>query len=221
MRVSLQGISNQTFYDRLLSKRIYCKSASSWIERFFERPLQINLNFLPIDATYRLELNGMVLGHAENFSDGVLFNVFTEIDLYADCVHFLNTSCRHGYTLSIYHNDDRVHYNPLFVEYFGATSTTTHIKDPAVAEDSRELTYYKMINFEWETKKAPQGSMTANPLRELRAEISELHREQSDQNLHDIRRMTKEIKERHEAIAQEKPEKSPPPPPTRNITICK
>jgi hypothetical protein len=164
----------------------------------------------------------MPLAYAENFSDGVLFNVFTEIDLYADCVHFLNTSCRHGYTLSIYHNDDRVHYNPLFLEYFGATSTTTHIKDPAVAEDSRELTYYKMINFEWETKKAPQGRMTANPLRELRAEISELHREQSDQNLHDIRRMAKEMREMHEAAEQKrKPEESAPLPPTRNITICK
>ena len=220
MRVSLQGISNQTFYDRLLSKRIYCRSASSWIERLFERPLQINLNFLPIDATYRIELNGMPLGHAENFSDGVLFNVFTEIDLYTDCVHFLNTSCRYGYTLSIYHNNT-LHHSPLLIEYFRATSTTTHIKDPAIAEDSRELIYYKMINFEWETKKAPQGNMTTNPLRELRAEMSELRRAESDQNLRDIRRMSQEMKEKYEAAEQKKPDEPAPLPSTRNITICK
>jgi hypothetical protein len=175
-----------------------------------------------VESNYKVELNGGVLGFIEDFSDGVLFNLIVEDNnVSIDCHKFLACSYEELMNLSIRDLTSQA----LIWEYNSVTCTHTYKKH--MSEHDFFLgpcsctEYYRMIKFDWRSKNAnlrtPQTIL--NPLVELRAVISELRRAESDHNLHDIRRITKEIKEQHKAIALEE---SPPLfSPTRNIAICK
>jgi hypothetical protein len=220
MKVSLNGISNQCFFDRFFEKRIYCKSESNWFLRLFERPIPIYVKHAPIDTVYRAELNGIELGMLENFHDGVIFNLFATNNSSVEAQRFLATSREHSYTLSIYDDDHRV-----MCDYRGATGTMSHIKEPSYGIDM-DLTHYKIVTFSWESMSNGHGrQMIRNPLAEARMEL-----ERSQLNL----RRELGVNANLLQIAHEKmdypfpldapasvPENSAPLPPTRDIKICK
>ncbi|MDQ1279255.1 MAG: hypothetical protein QG670_515, partial [Thermoproteota archaeon] len=212
------------FHNKLYGKRVYCKSETNWFMRtFFEAPVELYMEPHPIDSYYRAELNGLDLGMIEGYSDGVLFNLVTQDNNMAIEAHrFLANNGE--YTLSIRDKTSQA----LLIDYHGASCIESHKKYISDHEDppTEWNDYYRIVVFDWDHKTLNNRgrSRIRNPvleLRETRTELSDLRQEQADQNIRDIRKMTKEIKERHEAITLEKPEESAPLPPTRNITICK
>lgn len=219
MKVSLNGISNQCFFDRFFEKRIYCKSEPNWFLRLFERPIPVYVECAPVETNYRAELNGFELGSLEGFDDGVIFNLYTRNDLAIECQHFLATSREHSYTLSIYDNDHRV-----ICDYRSVTGNMTHIKEPSYGTNMN-LTHYKKVTFDWEYMSNGHGlHMLRNPLNEALVEL-----ERSQFNLRAESMLSanlmkeREEKRRGEHPTEAKPvtEVSSPLPPTRDIRICK
>jgi len=228
MKVSLNGISNQCFFDRFFEKRIYCKSEPNWFLRLFERPIPVYVKHAPIDTVYTAELNGIELGMLENFHDGVIFNLFATNNSSVEAQRFLATSKEHSYTLSIYDDDHRV-----MCDYRGATGTMTHIKEPSYGTDI-DLTHYKIVTFDWEYMSNGHGlHMLRNPLDVAEEQLREAHSElrRSQINLRRESTFAANILEIHEEkigkaldiINNIKPaaEISAPLPPTRDIKICK
>jgi hypothetical protein len=179
----------------------------------------------PVDSYYVVELNGTKLGLIEGYTDGVLFNLIVEDNNIPVEGHiFLST---HGDPVTLTIRD--ITSQAGLWDYRGVVCTGTHKKHMPDYEDipgSTWTEYYREVTFDWDSKtyNSRRRATIRNPvleLREARVEMSELRREQSDRNLHDIRRMTKEMKEKYEAAEQKKPEEPAPLPPTRNIKICK
>ena len=233
MKVSLNGISNQCFFDRFFEKRIYCKSKSNWFLRLFERPLQIHMERAPIEINYSAELNGLELGVLENFDDGIIFNLYApdSTDLYLDAQHFLAASRGHSYTLSIYDTDRR----PI-CDYSGATSTMIHVKTPSYRVDTITgvgLTHYKLIHFNWEYKSdGAEPQRIRNPLNtfEQRLTSAQADVERSQRALREALELNASLlKVAHEKMdypfpldmTARAPENPTPLPPTRDIKICK
>jgi hypothetical protein len=219
MKVSLNGISNQCFFDRFFERRIYCKSETNWFLRLFERPIPVYVKHAPIDTVYKAELNGIPLGLCENFHDGVIFNLFATNNLSVEAQRFLATSREHSYTLSIYDDDHRV-----MCDYRGATGTMSHIKEPSYGTDM-DLTHYKIVTFDWDYMSNGHGQhMLRNPLNEA---LMELERSQfnlrAESMLSANLMKEREEKRRGEHHTEAKPmvEISSPLPPTRDIKICK
>ena len=226
MRVSLGGITNSLFHNKLYGKRIYCKSESSWFMRtFFEKPIELYMEPQPVDSYYTVELNGTKLGLIEGYTDGFLFNLIVEDSNIPVEGHVFLSTHSDPVTLTIRDITSKA----ALSDYRGVVCTGTHKKHMPDYEHIPGATwteYYRYVTFDWESKIYNDRGLTTirNPvleLREVRAEMSELHREQSDQNLQDIRRMAKEMKEKYDTAEQKKPEESTPLPPIRNITICK
>jgi len=219
MKVSLNGVSNQCFFVRFFEKRIYCKSESNWFLRLFERPIPIYVTHAPIDINYYFELNGLPLGSAENFDDGVIFNLLAANDTYSDCHHFLTASRDHSYTLSIYDTN-----HSIICDYRSATGTMSNITGPA-SKPYADLTHYKKVTFNWEYMSNGHGMhMLQNPLNRVELQLANTQA--------DLERSQRALKEalvlkRHEKMDYPfpldtlTPEISAPLSPTRNIKVCK